>query len=355
MSSSSQRRTRRTIETSYSHMPKKTLKKDRMDSSCYRLSKTAPLGVKKGKATETTELYSTKYFREHPEEADDTRSPVDKLKEIDQELDSDLDDEEKFNLLMKQKALRYMAFGDTSVEALYSHTSLGEYYNFNDMPESAIRHFNKAKNLQKNNEVEEEVKARIAIGTAEAHLILSENSRKEISQAATAIKPVLNTTIQDPHLRFRRDICNARILFSKEKEEESFEEYKKAEETLKEIAPEEDEGIASLYVEMGEPGRLCGKENEAVPFYKKAYDIYKSLEMEEEAKEIEPYTHEVETQSIDEEQANTERKQTDNERRENNKSPGRKVEFANANESPESTPRKSNLQLGISSTIKDKI
>lgn len=304
MRASTQQRTRRSIDVSTQQFPRKTINRSALENSCYRLSKTTPIGQQKGLSSDKSEPYSKRYFSEHEDEADDVRDPEEKLIELEKSLDDpDIDDDTRFNLLMKQKTLRYIKYGEDSVEALYSHTSLGEYYTFAEMPESAIRHLKRAKELQTGKNIDKMVKARISICLAEAHLALSIKSNKELSAASARMKQVISADLSsDPQLQFRRDICNARILIEKEKYNESFEEYKKSETSLQACNPESDEGVATLYLEMGEAGRMAGKNDDAAPFYKKAYDIFMELEMEDEANEIEPYTHVKEADHKEEEE-----------------------------------------------------
>ena len=105
---------------------------------------------------------------------------------------------------MKQKALRYIEFGENSIEALYSHISIGEYYILSDMPDSALRHFNIAKMIQKGKTLESEVKDRLSIGIAESLV-----SKKEITSVSDIMKEALKHEIKDPNLAFRRDLSPA--------------------------------------------------------------------------------------------------------------------------------------------------
>ena len=333
----SQRKSRRSIDVSTQQFPRKTLNRSALENSCYRLSKTAPIGISKTTASDKTEPYSKRYFRDHEDEADDVREPEEKLEELEIKLDDEnIDDDTRFGLLVKQKTLRYIKYGEDSLEAMYSHVSLGEYYTFAEMPESAIRHLKHAKELQAGKDVDKMVKARISICLAEAHLALSAKSKKELNAASARMKQVISADLSsDPQLQFRRDICNARILIGKEKYANAFEAYKKCEASLQACSPESDEGVATLYTEIGEAGRLAGKDDDAAPFYKKAYDIFMDLEMEEDAEEIEPYTHTKEEAAA--EDANKEKEKEN-------------AEVSNHEESnTEKNEKKASIQLGESS------
>lgn len=288
--SSGVRRPQKTQEQR-SQLPRVRNSRNEINSNCYRLSKTQPLGSKKI-TQDKTESYSTKYFREHQDEADDVRSPLQKLKEVDSQLENEIEDEEeRFTLLMKQKTFRYMVYGEKSIEALYSHVSLGEHYNFVTKTQSSIRHFKMAKQIASGVELDEDTKAAIAVGLSEAYLIDSLENPKSLTQAAKELKPVLKATITDPYLRFRRDILIARIVYTKGNIDEAYEAYIAASETLPQCNPPSDEPTADIYLEIAECGRLCGCGKDVVDQYQKAYDIYKELKMDDKADEIEPYTH----------------------------------------------------------------
>ena len=311
------KKTRRMIDTRQVGIPRKTISQNQMQTSAYRLSKTAPIQGNKVVQQEMTEPFANKYFREHPEEADDIRDNEEKLKEIDEQVNSmadDMQEEEKVALLIKQKYYRTAVYGENSEEVFDSHSTLGEFYNFSDKPKSAIRHYEKAKQIEKNTNIEDQdKKTRIRVGTAEAHFSMSDESRKELTDAFKAIKPVTDVTIDDVRLRFRRDLCYARILHAKGQAENSFEQYIKAEKSLDACEMPDEEPKATYYVEFGEPGRECGRQNDAVPFYQKAYDIYKEAGNEEEAKKIYPFTKVVQEEENNEQKT----EETDSKNQEN--------------------------------------
>ncbi|EAY21274.1 hypothetical protein TVAG_166490 [Trichomonas vaginalis G3] len=312
---------RRPVKTSQekSQLPKVRNMRNEINSNCYRLSKTQPISSKRI-TQDKTESYSTKYYREHQDEADDIRTPLEKLKEVDAKLDGEIEDEEeRFTLLMKQKTLRYMVYGEKSVEALYSHVTLGEFYNFQETTQSSIRHFKLAKQLLSSTEPDNDTKAAIAVGLAEAYLIDSLENQKSLNVAAKELKPALKAEITDPYLRFRRDMCIARIVYAKGNIDEAYEAYLAAAETLPQCNPPSDEATASLYLEIAECGRNCGCGKDVAEHYKKAYDIYKSLDMEDQANEIEPFTHEDYFKNQEEEEEKQE--QTNENEQEQEKKP----------------------------------
>ena len=301
--------TRRVIDTK--GIPRKTLTQNEIQTSSYRLSRTAPIQGNKVVQQELVEPFATKYFREHPDEAEDIRKPDEKLQDIDEEVQSmpdDMSDEDKIALYTRQKCYRYAVYGENSPESFDSHSVIGDFYNFSDKPKSALRHYEKAKQIEKNGAKieEEDKKTRVQLGIAEAHLALSADSSKELTEANKAIKVIAEKEIEDPRLRFRRDICYARILHFRDQKEESFEQYINAEKSLQETQPEDSEMIAGHYAEFGAQGLKCGRKQEAADFYKKAYDIYKNVGNDEEAERIYPFTQ------VHEEEEEEEKREDDN-------------------------------------------
>lgn len=301
---SAPKKTRRVIDTKHVQ-PRKVMNRSNIDNSCYRLSKTAPINGNKVVLAELVEPFADKYYREHPDEREDLRPPEEKLKEIETKLDENLEENDRFALLMKQKCYIYNVYGDTSEEALRVHASLGDFYNFSNKPKSALRHFEKSHALEPGKELDNDIIARIAVGTAEAHLALSADSKKELNLAGTTLKPALDLEIENKMLKFRRDLTNARIFSAKQKYDEAYEAYLVAEQSHNECEHEEDESTAKIYTEFGEAARNAHKYHESIPYYQKAYDIYTKLEMEDQAKEIEPFLQlheEEEEQKVEEEE-----------------------------------------------------
>ena len=173
-----------------------------MDSSSYRLSR-VPKKNTKDLTGEKNESYATLYYKRNPGATIDKRTPGEKLNEINQLLE-DLDNEneeeekqenegnegekqqnnqekrekrnrgneeedeeedeesneekkfkEKLSLLIKKKALVYIIYTEDSYEAVKAHFDIGYHYHHNGKPSSAIRHLMKAKQIGKEEDVNE--------------------------------------------------------------------------------------------------------------------------------------------------------------------------------------------------------
>lgn len=299
--SAPKKKTRRVIDTKKVTV-KRVVPKNTIDTSCYRLSKTAPINGNKVVLAEQAEPFADKYYREHEDERGDLRPPEEKLKDIEARLDENLEEIDRFNLLMKQKCYIYVVYGETSEEALRVHASLGDFYNFSNKPKSALRHFEKAHALEPGKELDNDTKTKISVGMSEAHLALSGENKREINHAGNTLKPALELEIENKMLKFRRDLTHARILSAKEKYEEAYDAYMIAEQSHKECEHEEDESTAKIYTEFGEACRNAEKYHESLPFYQKAYDIYTKLEMTKEAEAIAPFLELHEEEEVKEEE-----------------------------------------------------
>lgn len=139
------------------------------------------------------------------------------------------------------------------------------------------------------------------------------------------------------NLMYRRDLANARALSKRNKAKEAIQPYEKARDYLEVISGAETEEMADLYVEMAENTERSGNQKPKSPsrkdkmyrpestesdlggsnygsggsekqtaaqYYKKAYDIYISLNLESKAKAIES---KLPKEGNEEEEENTER------------------------------------------------
>lgn len=264
-----------------------------MDGSAHRLSKPADkFAANRAVPSEKPEPYCVVYFRNNPD-AVDIRPPTEKLEELKNKLDDDLEPSVKFTTLIQIKSAEYMLHGENSAEALRAHAKLGFFYNENLRPQSALRHLEKAHMLERTNTIEPEESIEIAVETAQAHISLKNESKKNtttrhVAQAEECLRPYYDTEIEDLHLRYKRDLVKARIFAAKKKYNEALELYETALQTLQEeYDNEETPEEAKLYVEMAETAALQNLRKQSGQYYKKAYEIFRSLDMEESAKNIE--------------------------------------------------------------------
>ncbi|OHT08657.1 hypothetical protein TRFO_22741 [Tritrichomonas foetus] len=146
--------------------------------------------------------------------------------------------------------------------------------------------------LERTNTIEPEETIEIAVETAQAHISLrndkKNNTTRHVAQAEDILRPYYDTEIETLHLKYKRDVVKARIFSAKKKYDEALELYETALGTLQEEyegdeTPEE----AKLFVEMAETAALQNYRKRSGNYYRKAYDIFQSLGMEESAKNIE--------------------------------------------------------------------
>ena len=264
-----------------------------MEGAAHRLSKPADkFSANRAVPSEKPEPYCVVYFRNNPD-AVDIRPPADKLQDLYDKLDEDLEPSLKFTTLIQIKSAQYMLHGENSVEALRAHAQLGFFYNENLRPQSALRHLEKAHMLERTNTIEPEETIEIAVETAQAHISLKNESKKNtttrhVMQAEETLRPYYDTEIEDLHLRYKRNLVKARIFSAKKKYDEALQLYEIALETLQEENDgEETPDEAKLFVEMAETAELQNLRRKAGGYYKRAYDIFQNLGMEESAKNIE--------------------------------------------------------------------
>ena len=302
------------------------------ENSAHRLSRTPQIYSSKTNQTDKNETYATSFFKNHPE-AVDIRPPNEKLDEIDAQIGPDLEPSELFTLLMKQKSLRYIVYGENSKESLESHLALGNFYNDQHRQESAIRHLEKAKSLSENQDIEidDETQIKIAVSLAESHLDSRGTNKKldnsHINAASKAIQPAANAEIEDEQLRCRRDLVKARILAARGRYDDSLQEYESALSAMDENSAE----IAQVYTEIGTVYESNQDPQNAGHYYKKAYDLYNSLHMNESAELLEnKLPDEEENENINSNDSNNQdqKNEEDNNEEDNNEEDNNEEEQA---------------------------
>ncbi|KAH0786148.1 hypothetical protein GPJ56_009825 [Histomonas meleagridis] len=282
------------------------LNQKEIDSSCYRLSRASPKYSTSIKSNQNESFAETYYSNNQV----DTRPPEEKLEEINDKLqDKDLDDDEKFILLVQKRSLCQMAYGDNSAEAIRAGTELGAFYNESGKPESGLRNLNKAHQSAKitKDELTDEDKFKLAVEIAHSNIYAKAQNKQEkskgIHSADSILSPYSETESEDKVLSYRRYLYLAKIKYYKRKYTESVDFYEKAlngyqpppkkknkkhddneEEEKEEEKKSSDE--PDLYVEAAMAAEKAGDEDKAHEFYKKAYDLYIDLEYEEKAEAI---------------------------------------------------------------------
>jgi hypothetical protein len=270
-----------------------------MDSSCYRLSRVPQkFNVAKTVKSETSESFAVTYYSTNPV---DTRPPPDKLEEVESKLGEKVDDDEKFTLLVQKRGLCQMIYGENSPECIRATTQLASFYNEHGKPDSANRNLNKAVQSSKQTDLSEEDAFGIAVESADANLHAAASAKseksKQITAAADALHPYLEYESESASLKYRRDLCMARIRSFRNRCAESLEFYEKAVGAFSSVHEGETDSNgeakdnrseeANLYVETAQVAeQVEGKLEQAQIYYQKAFDLFEQLESKEDCENI---------------------------------------------------------------------
>ena len=323
MSARFQRPRRRNFgdETTSRKSPRLTQKEQNV--SAYRLSRVpAKFAQNKAIEQEKSESIMEDYYKNHPNEPIDKRTPDEKYEEIQTKLeDENLTEEEKLPLYIQERMLNFIKYGENSVESFRSYLNVGICYNRTHRQTSAIRNFEKAHQLESCCEPLDYERLLLAVETAEAHMILysqdmangkESDANKHINKAQAIIEPAKDSEVEDQELSYRKDLAIAHIYTIKKMYKEAMPFYESGVKGYENAYDDIDDGLASLAVQAAENAENVGKEDkEAVEakykFYQKAYDTYVDLGMDEEAEAIKPkLVREKEEEEEEEEKANKE-------------------------------------------------
>ena len=285
-----------------SQMSGTRLSQRELDNSCHRLSR-VPQKFAPPKQ-ETQESFAVSYFNNNPEIPLDKRAPTEKLEEIDAKLTGDLEDTERFNLLVQKKSLSFLAYGENSPESFHALCQLGEFYNQQNRPESALRHLARAQQISKTVEITDEEGLAMAVEVADAYLTSRANTRQESSKnlnaAEAALRPYDDVDTDDKMVKYKRDLLNARIKGRRGKFDDALDKYEDAVKSLdKANDGETNSATAALFAEMGECAEAGKDKKKAKKWYQKAYQTFLDLDMAESARMIEPKLQHLEESESD--------------------------------------------------------
>jgi tetratricopeptide (TPR) repeat protein len=249
--------------------------------------------MSKAVKAETSESFAVTYYSNNPV---DTRTPPDKLAEVESRLGEKIDADERFSLLVQKKTLCQMIYGENSPEVVRATTELGSFYNEHGRADSALRNLQKVSGGQKQTpELEEADAFALAVEYADALLNSYAQSKsdklKQVGTAETTLSPYIDTPSDNGLLCYRRDLCIARIKSTKNRNAEALEFYDKAVNAYTGTHPEEkdEEGNvkenpdeAHLYFEAGQVAEKVPDPEKAQFYYQKAIDLYEKLGYEED-------------------------------------------------------------------------
>lgn len=239
-------------------------------------------------------FFCVSYFKSNPDKLD-LRNPSEKLKECQDRLQSeDLSPQEKFAILSQINSIQKMVHSENSVEFLRSEAELGYFYNENTNPQAAIRHLEKAHSLEKQFKIDQEESINIASETALAHLFLRKKSSDHLSKAHEALKSYYNTKIQNPMIRFKRDLSRSRIFSARKKYTDAVPSYEETISSLQEVNENQHSAAeAQLYLELAKVIETGSKlipdsKEKASECYMNAHKAYMAIGDKESADKIDP-------------------------------------------------------------------
>jgi tetratricopeptide (TPR) repeat protein len=259
------------------------------DASSPRLAQSLPKQSNRSRP-DTPESYAVEFFKSNPI---DKREPREKLEELEARLSEDLEENDRFHLLIQQRSLCYLAYGETSAEYVEAARQLGHFYNEQHRPECALRHLSQAQDLSQGIDLTETERLTLAVALADALLSVTPATRQEehknLSAADTALNPFTNFEPEDPLLGYRRDLVSARLKGRKGRLTASMMQYEKAAKTLDVLNKgETTEMTAQLYQEMAKTAENGNDTATALRLYRRAYSIFRELGFADEADALQP-------------------------------------------------------------------
>lgn len=248
-----------------------------LDSSCYRLSR-VPQKFALSKP-DTTTSYAAQYYQNNPNAQIDTTPPKEKLENIQKRLTEngdDVDNDERFDLLVQQKTLAFLVYGENSVEAAKALNDIAQYYNDQGHSSGAQRHSQKSKQISRSyiENAENVIKNYKSIPKAD--------QENKVNEAEKNIKQLLDVKIDDKSLVFRRSFVYAELLYKQKNYEECLKYYDQSNTDLVDANKgEETEQNAQIYLTKAQICKEMKENDKMKDEVKKAMEIYDKLKMEE--------------------------------------------------------------------------
>lgn len=234
--------------------------------------------------------FAARYFNENPDRVPDKSPPGDKIKSIRRDLeDPMINDNDKFNSLIRLKALTTLHYGENSPQMVDMLIELSTFYNEQNRPESALRNLKKAETITQNLELDEETLLKLAVEISTAYLDAKAESPSEksrhVRQATASIKPFMETPTSDEYLKYKRNLVLSRIEARRDNYENAVRSYNQTVSSLKAARGKCPE-LANLYQEMAVLAREKEDEDGTRKYAQKAYDIFNDLLMPESAQAV---------------------------------------------------------------------
>lgn len=272
--------------------PTKTINQKQLDSSCYRLSR-VPHKFTTAKVNKAEQGNFAEQYYNSPDNEIDIRPPEEKLKDVDAKLgdeNAEIESDERFDLLIQQKQLRILVYGENSPEVIQSMTAIGSFYNSQGFYTSANRNLSKAQSSAKNTKLSEEDQFKLNLELTDVALHSSSQNKseqqKKLSEADKLLSPYAETETSDPKLAYRRDLYIADIHSQKKRYEESLPFYERAGDNFPQANPEKTKEMAEIYVRGAQAANQAQNTEKEIEFYKKAIAVYQELQMDAEAQKL---------------------------------------------------------------------
>lgn len=176
-----------------------------------------------------------------------------KPKKLRKELEKQAINTEEFTKLNQNVINSGISFGTKSIEVLRVRAELGFYYFENYSYRSALSNLEKARLLEKENKLDPDESADIAIEMALSHLFLeSKYERKaHTEEAKKLLAEFSDSSISNDMIRFKRDLAKSRILNRIGMISEALNSYEESVSSIKKLNNNnEDEMEALLYIEI---------------------------------------------------------------------------------------------------------
>jgi len=257
---------------------RKTISVPQSDGTFHRLSRPFSVKIPIREDIMGAKEYGEQYYEQHPEMSDDIRTPMEKLFEIDELLSKEVFGSDLIEILIKQKCLRYIEYGEISIPSAKSHLVLGEHYFKEKKISSSRRHYQKGLFIANKLSLKDDIAKALIIGLAESFLYEDDSCSKSISMAFSNISSIEKDDIIDSSLRFRRDYILGKIYFLKKMYSDSINAYKLADHTLNTYIGKTGNITEAIFYEDYSKSLLNGSLNEeAMSNSEMALKLYEDL------------------------------------------------------------------------------
>ncbi|EAX92760.1 hypothetical protein TVAG_373590 [Trichomonas vaginalis G3] len=280
-----------------------------LDSSSYRLSRVPQkfTSTKMNKGI-PPQSFVDQYYSNNPNAQVDTRTPKEKLEDLKAKLgeeNEESDPQEKLDLIVQQKTLSSLVYGETSVETIRSLIAMGAFYNTQYLPESAMRHLKKAKGITGSVQTEDKDLLRLHVEITDSKMQTPSNTPKQklYSSFEKILSPYKETITEDKKLAYRRNLYMAEIYYYQNKFEEAIPFYESASEGFSEANTKKEQKpqLATLLIHEAECYHGIEDKNKEKESYEKAIDVYKELEMKYDVDKYQKIVDELQKQIEEEE------------------------------------------------------